>query len=205
MKEFVYNVPMKQTRGRPKAFDEDIALELAMNYFWEHGYDNASMDNLLIAMGIKKSSFYNTFESKEVLFSRVLDLYRRTMLEQFEQLRQERGAKATLLALPTFTIEELRATGKVRGCLMSNSAQECYNKYSDLSHQIRVEFEHHFSYIQELIREAQALGDVSDKHSSKILAGRYINMLNGLIVIIQAGADEEVIADVVESLNDLLE
>ena len=26
--------------GRPKKFDEDIALQAAMMYFWQNGYDN---------------------------------------------------------------------------------------------------------------------------------------------------------------------
>ena len=65
----------KITYGRPKAFDEKEALTTTMHYFWEHGYDNTSLDNLLLAMGIKMSSFYETFKSKEVVFSRCLALY----------------------------------------------------------------------------------------------------------------------------------
>ena len=78
---------MLKTRGRPKAFNEDEALQLAMNYFWEHGYDNTSLDNLLTAMGIKKSSFYHTFKSKEELFSRCLELYHRDIANQLITLK----------------------------------------------------------------------------------------------------------------------
>ncbi len=30
----------KQQRGRPREFDEQEVMLAAMNYFWEHGYDN---------------------------------------------------------------------------------------------------------------------------------------------------------------------
>jgi len=196
---------MHKTRGRPKAFDENEALALAMNYFWEHGYTNASLDNLLIAMGIKKSSFYHTFRSKEKLFSRCLGLYRREMLSQLTMLKKDIGPKETLLMLTHMTIKELRETGKVKGCLLINSGQECYNKYNDLSHQIKIEF----SFMQELfegfIEEAQEIKEIKSKKEAKILSGRYINSLNGLIVTIQAGASDELIDDIVESLQEILE
>ncbi len=195
---------MHKTRGRPKAFDEDEVLASAMNYFWEHGYSNASLDNLLMAMGIKKSSFYHTFGSKEELFSRTLELYRKNISEYLNSLKKDIGAKATMLMLTELTIKELRETGNVKGCLLVNSGQECYNKYKDLSRQIKMEF----AFIQELftsfIAEAQLVGEITSTKEAKVISGRYMNSLNGLIVTIQAGASDELIDDIVESLREML-
>ena len=55
------------------------------------------------------------------------------------------------------------------------------------------------------IEEAQKSGEIKNKKEAKLLAGRYMNSLNGLIVTIQAGASKELIADVVESLKEILE
>ena len=196
---------MHKTRGRPKAFDEGEVLAAAMNYFWEHGYSNASLDNLLIAMGIKKSSFYHTFRSKEELFSRTLELYRKETLVYLNALKKDIGPKATLLMLTELTIKELRNTGNVKGCLLVNSGQECYNKYENLSHQIKMEF----NFMQEVFvtftKEAQALGEIKSTKEPKVIAGRYMNSLNGLIVTIQAGASDALIDDIVESLKEILE
>ena len=196
---------MHKTRGRPKAFDEGEVLAAAMNYFWEHGYSNASLDNLLIAMGIKKSSFYHTFRSKEELFSRTLELYRKETLIYLNALKKDIGPKATLLMLTELTIKELRDTGNVKGCLLVNSGQECYNKYENLSHQIKMEF----NFMQEVFvtftKEAQALGEIKSTKEPKVIAGRYMNSLNGLIVTIQAGASDALIDDIVESLKEILE
>ena len=196
---------MHKTRGRPKAFNENEALASAMNYFWEHGYANASLDNLLIAMGIKKSSFYHTFGSKEKLFSRSLELYRIEMLSHLTLLKQDIGAKETLLMLTHMTIQELRATGNVKGCLIVNAGQECYNKYTDLSHQIKMEFNFMQELFERFIKEAQATKEIKSSKKAKILSGRYMNGLNGLIVTIQAGASDELIDDIVESLKEILE
>ena len=196
---------MQKTRGRPKAFDENEALASAMNYFWEHGYDNTSLDNLLNVMGIKKSSFYSTFKSKEKIFSRCLALYRQNMLLQLRALKEDVGAKQTLLMLTKMTIQEFQDTGKVKGCLLVNSGQECYNKYTHLSEQISLEFNFFQNLFVQFVDEAKSMGEIKNSKTSKVIANRYMNTLNGLIVSIQAGINQEQIDDIVESLNEILE
>lgn len=196
---------MRTTVGRPKSFDEDEVLALAMNYFWEHGYENSSLDDLLTTMGIKKSSFYHAFKNKEDLFSRCLDLYGKTLLKHFETLKNEIGPKATLLALSEGMINELKETGKIRGCLLMNSGKECYNRHSALSHQIGVGLHFLLEECERFVKEAQERGEISQQKEAKIIAGRYINALNGMIVTIQAGASQELIDDLRENLRELLE
>jgi AcrR family transcriptional regulator len=46
-----------------------------MNLFWEQGYEGTSFDQLIQAMGISPSSFYNAFGSKEQLYNEATDAY----------------------------------------------------------------------------------------------------------------------------------
>lgn len=193
-----------ETRGRPKTFDETEALTAAMNYFWEHGYDNTSLDNLLLTMNIKKSSFYATFKSKEEIFSRALVAYREQNLAFLQTLKEEIGPKQTLLALLFHTLDELKTLGKVKGCLLINSGKECYLKYPELSNQVSIEFNTFNTLFAKLVKEAQDLGEISKKREAHIIAGRYMNALNGLIVTIQAGAKQELIDDLVDNLKEIL-
>src|SRR5580693_10016296 len=62
-------------RGRPAAFDRAVALQAAMKLFWERGYEGTSFDNLISAMGISASSFYNSFGSKEALYCEATQAY----------------------------------------------------------------------------------------------------------------------------------
>ena len=61
--------------GRPREFDVDKALELALQVFWSKGYEGASMADLTEAMGITKPSLYAAFGNKEELFRKALDRY----------------------------------------------------------------------------------------------------------------------------------
>ena len=204
----VYNALMKtdmKHRGRPKTFDETEVLMRAMHYFWEHGYDNTSLDNLLKAMGIKKSSFYATFKSKEDVFSKTLALYREQNMQYMRNLKEKVGPKEAMLTLMNLTIKELEETGKVKGCLLINSGKECYNRYDDLSKQISHEFNFMQDMFEALIQDAKNKGEIKNPKDAKTIAGRYMNALNGLVVTIQAGAKKALIDDLIESLKEILE
>ncbi|MFO6383968.1 TetR family transcriptional regulator, partial [Pseudomonas aeruginosa] len=49
------------TRGRPRAFDRDTALQRAMDVFWVRGYEGASLAALTEAMEIRPPSLYAAF------------------------------------------------------------------------------------------------------------------------------------------------
>jgi TetR/AcrR family transcriptional regulator, transcriptional repressor for nem operon len=53
----------------------DRLIDAAMNLFWEKGYANTSMSDLLGAAKANSGSFYHFFSSKEELLLAVLDKY----------------------------------------------------------------------------------------------------------------------------------
>ncbi|MDF1748743.1 MAG: TetR/AcrR family transcriptional regulator [Alphaproteobacteria bacterium] len=61
--------------GRQRAFDKEEALDAAMTVFWQNGYGNTSMAELVSAMGINKPSLYAAFGNKEDLFVATLRRY----------------------------------------------------------------------------------------------------------------------------------
>ncbi len=61
--------------SRPMKFDKQQAIEAAMNQFWQTGYDMNSVKALSAHLGITRSSFYNTFSSRENLFREAIELY----------------------------------------------------------------------------------------------------------------------------------
>ena len=65
----------KRGRGRPRAFDRDLALDRAMEMFREHGFDGTSMNDLTTAMGLSPSSLYATFGDKEALYRAAVERY----------------------------------------------------------------------------------------------------------------------------------
>jgi AcrR family transcriptional regulator len=71
----------RPARGRPRTFDRETALAMAMELFWTNGYHGTSISDLTERMGIGTKSLYAAFGSKEQLFSEALQLYLATFEE----------------------------------------------------------------------------------------------------------------------------
>lgn len=71
--------------GRPKTFDQEIAIEKATELFWIKGYKATSLEDLITVMKIKKGSFYNTFGSKRKLFVEIVKRYDNKSLTDFQK------------------------------------------------------------------------------------------------------------------------
>jgi AcrR family transcriptional regulator len=65
-------------RGRPRAFDRDVALTKAMKLFWIKGYEATSIADLTHALGIGVKSLYAAFGSKDELYAEALRCYSAT-------------------------------------------------------------------------------------------------------------------------------
>src|SRR5689334_22879157 len=65
-------------RGRPRSFDRERALDVALRAFWQRGFDAVSVADLTVAMGITPPSLYAAFGDKKALFREVVDRYQET-------------------------------------------------------------------------------------------------------------------------------
>jgi TetR/AcrR family transcriptional regulator, copper-responsive repressor len=62
-------------RGRPKAYDPDVALQRAMETFWKFGYAGTSLDQLSDATDMNRPSLYAAFGDKHSLYVQTLKRY----------------------------------------------------------------------------------------------------------------------------------
>ncbi len=175
-----------------------------MQHFWAHGYTRTSVDDLLSVMGIKKSSFYATFGSKEALFTRCLNLYSDQYASLLQQLRDQVGPKQALLALLTSLLAEWQQTGTVRGCLLINSGGECDRRQRQLRQKIRTAFHALHAMVTKLVAEAKAHGEITQARPPAAIASCYLNALNGLARTIQAGAGPTIVNHIASDIKETL-
>ncbi|MEQ8712647.1 MAG: TetR/AcrR family transcriptional regulator [Cyclobacteriaceae bacterium] len=111
--------------GRKKIFKEEVALGQAMEVFWKYGYEGASMQKLLKAMGLNKGSLYYSFGSKKELFIRVLELYSQQLLDYLEgQLRFSQEPIVSIQEIFRALICADDQDNINKGCLLVNSVSE---------------------------------------------------------------------------------
>jgi TetR/AcrR family transcriptional repressor of nem operon len=68
-------VQERKNMARTVEFNECEIVEKAMNVFWEKGYHNTSVQDLVDAMQINRSSLYNTLGDKHGLFLKCVSSY----------------------------------------------------------------------------------------------------------------------------------
>jgi TetR/AcrR family transcriptional repressor of nem operon len=118
--------------ARIRAFDEAYVLEQAMETFWAKGYEATSVDDLVAATGISKSSLYGAFGNKHGLFEAALGFYTDTRVQaMLGGLEHGVGGIDEVVAFFDVVVqiaEEFPDRGAL-GCLLTNSITEL--AYSD--------------------------------------------------------------------------
>ena len=108
--------------ARSLEFDYANALERATRLFWETGYANTSLRDLLKKMGIGEGSFYNTLKSKKQAYLECLKHYNATVgLRRGEALVSAPTAASGVRALFEVLLECLDDPTVPRVCLMAGT------------------------------------------------------------------------------------
>lgn len=129
---------MQPSRGRPRAFDRDTALDRAMDQFWIHGYEATSISTLTKAMGISPPSLYAAFGNKRTLFSEVVRRYAQTWGQYGTR---SLAAQVTARAAVEGTLREAAAEytnpAHPPGCLVISGAVNLTEADADVKAELR--------------------------------------------------------------------
>jgi TetR/AcrR family transcriptional regulator, copper-responsive repressor len=63
-------------RGRPRAYQPEVALARALDVFWKEGFAGTSLDDLSAATGMNRPSLYGAFGDKRELYIKSYEAYR---------------------------------------------------------------------------------------------------------------------------------
>jgi AcrR family transcriptional regulator len=111
--------------GRPRTFDEDEALDRAVEVFWRHGYEGASMTDLTAAMGVNKPSLYAIFGSKEALFRRVVARYAERDMAYARAAMAQPTAMEVARTFLHDNVDALTRKDRPPGCLSIQGGLSC--------------------------------------------------------------------------------
>ena len=185
--------------GRPREFDADGSRDIAMQLFWSQGYDATSLSDLLTAMGLSKSSFYQTFESKLSLFELCLERYREILVGAMsEGLANAPSAMAFInFALVDVANDTNDPLGR-RGCLLMNTAAEFAQRDPGIARCVEAGIQATRDVFLEAITVAQAAGDIDSNARTEVLADYLVTIVSGLKTQVKAGASRDQVANIAE-------
>lgn len=111
--------------ARPREFDPKEALQTAIELFWEKGYYDASVDEVVRRSGVAKYGIYGTFGTKRELFIKALTQYATDRRGDIQRpIRKPDASLPEIIAffdgIPKLTTRK----SDRRGCLICNSGIE---------------------------------------------------------------------------------
>lgn len=190
--------------ARTKEFNPDNALNVAMEIFWQRGYEATSVQDLCVQMGINKGSFYNTFGSKRALFLAALDRYVK-LHEPAPDLVESLGSAKEAIAQIFYDIRELSiADVNCHGCMMVNTIVELAPhdaEIATLSEANRKDYEDTFYHLLSIAREME---EVSAKLDLRATARFLTNAMYGLRVTAKTVRDRAILEDIVNTTLSVL-
>ena len=178
-------------RGRPRTFDRDAALRSAMNVFWQHGFDGASMTQLVDAMQINSPSIYAAFGSKEDLFREAVELY--VASDGGATMRALTGdgdVRDALRSMLAETIQTFTRHDEPRGCLIVLGARHLGPVGDPVRTFLRDQRERIRILLVERLLKAKQKGELGAEADEETLATCVMTFLNGISIETVDGASQ---------------
>lgn len=192
--------------ARPKEFDREAALRKAMSAFWSNGYEGTSMADLTAAMGISRSSLYETFGDKQDLFLEALNHYlaltdqkRAAVLANAGSVKQ--GMARFFQGIITFILD----TEHPGGCFFTNTAtalgtmeEQVHTAVTRGSQKMEDDF---YNF---LVRGRQR-GEIRPDKDLHALAKFFVGLVRGISVIARIQKNRKALEDIVAVGLEVLE
>ncbi len=183
--------------ARPREFDTDDAIERAMGMFWTHGYAATSLADLTDAMGISKSSLYETYGNKHALFLAALRRYADSHLaEAVAILEGDRPGREAIAAVFDRLLGRALSGEPRAGCFLANCASELAPHDPEIARYVADALARMEDAFACAVARGQAAGDIARRHDARALARFLVTSANGLQVMSKAGRDRAALEEV---------
>ncbi|MCW3465879.1 TetR/AcrR family transcriptional regulator [Chitinophaga nivalis] len=185
-------------RGRPVIYNNKEVIEKAQQVFWTKGFTAASLEEVLVAMGMGSGSFYNAFKGgKKELFSKAIQ-QRREAFQAFKAELQQSEAPVELIKDFFRSIAKADQQTHLQGCLIVNTVVEMACLDEDLEKEAVTILKEVEALFTATIAQAQKKGTLKNQ-TDPVILGRYlITFWNGLNITRRMYPNRKVLSQQIE-------
>ncbi|MFI8894369.1 TetR/AcrR family transcriptional regulator [Streptomyces paradoxus] len=186
-----------KSRGRPRSFDRETALEKALLAFWEHGYEATSVSDLTRVMDIGAPSLYAAFGDKRSLFEEVVLMYGTKYGSIADRaLAEEPTARDAVERTLREAATSYTEPGHPHGCLVVHAATNCSTP--EVEESLRDRRNANIAAFESRIRADVAAGVLPPATDAAALARHTGAMIQGMSQQARDGASREELEAVAE-------
>jgi TetR/AcrR family transcriptional repressor of nem operon len=192
--------------ARLKAFDEQRAIDAAVDCFWSRGYEATSVRDLADSMGIGGASLYNAYGDKRALFSKSLERYaNRSMRERIARLEARHRPKQAVQAFLAEIIDRSLKDPDRRGCLLVNSALDVAPHDAKIGRVVAGYLDEIRAFFRRNLEAAREAGQLPRKLDPDKVSGHLLGVVLGIRVLARTGAKRRLLEGVARPALDLLD
>ena len=171
---------------RVEDFNRADVIEKAKQVFWQKGYEATSMQDLVDAMGLNRSSIYNSFGGKMELYRESIRTYQK---ETNAYLRDALVAGDPMEALESLfenAIQSIVMDKDNKGCFNMNCRMEMAERDDHLKDWLRGTEEHNLDLFAGIIRSGQEKGVINklqsaDQYARYVMSGYQGLRISGIL------------------------
>lgn len=190
--------------ARDAEFDREQALKQAMLVFWEKGYEATSIPDLLNAMGISRSSLYNTFGDKRALFLEALKFYQKLMDSRQEILNHAVNVKEGIAEYFNKRIESAYSTEHPKGCMTTNTSVELSTPDEQLKEIIQNRFLSLENSFYQLLERGRLSGKIKNTIDTRALACLFMNLNHSINIMGKVNIDRYHIEQMIQTVISII-
>ncbi len=177
---------------RPKKFNSEEALDKAMALFWDKGYVQTSLDDLVRHTGVNLYSLYNTFGDKKKLFMKVLAHYRESVIAGLLGVLNQPDASLPQLRQYFDNFVEISHHPKRKlGCLICNTAIELSPHDPEIASQVDGFMEEIKRALQHTLSNAVNKGELDKETDVEALTDYFLGVVLGICLYSRSPASQK--------------
>lgn len=191
--------------ARPREFDEDAVLNMAIQCFWAQGYEATSIRDLVEQTGLTAASLYNAFGDKRSLYQKALDRYVDGGIGDRINRCEKLAPRAAIEAFFAEILKRSLTDREHKGCMLVNAALEMAPHDPEFREIVAGALMRIETFFLDCVVAGQAEGTVTSSITAKNIANHLLALLMGIRVLARARPERALLEGAVTTALKLLD
>ncbi len=162
--------------GKPESFDRETVMKQVTDLFWKKGFSATSMQDIVDATGLNRSSIYNSFGGKQEIYYETLKHYKNQVQTKSISNIVNKSPKQALRGMFEIVLKDTN----MKGCYLSNCTTELANQDTKTLNFLTDNMDELVSLFTELIEKGKEIGEFRNETNSEEAALYLFSSLQGL-------------------------